>query len=133
MKKTLLIALFQVLCVTSQMAHAFDLKVVSNDPVVKQDQFRSVVSDNLPASVKALGDNYRMTAVLETTPFRDNLSFYFYSVMLMRKVIEQGTGKAYWVQTGGIRSNGLTPGGDKLVSRIHDDMVAGSRSFVLDQ
>jgi hypothetical protein len=133
MKKVLLSSLFALLIGAAPLAHALDIKVTSNDTVVTKDKFATLVNDNLPADIKSLGPDYRLSAVLETQSFRDKLSFYFYSVMLMRKVVEQGTGKVYWVQTGGLRSNGLTEGGDKLTNRVHDDMVAGSKSFRLDQ
>lgn len=133
MKEFLLPSLFALLIGASPVAHALDMKVTSNDADVTKDKFTTVVSENLPSEIKTLGPDYRLTAVLETQPFRDKLNFYFYSVMLMRKVVEQGTGKVYWVQTGGLRSNGLTEGGDKLTARVHDDMVAGSKSFRLYQ
>jgi hypothetical protein len=133
MKKILLSSAIAFLIGATPLAHALGVKVTSNDAVVTKEKFAAVINDNLPAEIKSLGSDYQLTAVLETQSFKDKLSFYFYSVMLMRKVVEQGTGKIYWVQTGGLRSNGLTEGGDKLTGRVHDDMVAGAKSFRLDQ
>jgi len=133
LKNVLAPALIAFLIGAAPAAHAIDIKVTSDDPVVDKNKFGTVVTQNIPSDLMALGPNFRLSAVLETSDFKDKFRFYFYSVMLMRKVVEQGTGKQYWAATGGIRSHGATEGGDKLIKRIHDDMVAGAKSFHTDQ
>ena len=52
-----------------------------------------------------------------------------------RKVIESGTGKPYWVPTGGIRGHGVTQDSETVLNNLKSDVIAGAKagSFKLDQ
>lgn len=133
MKKIITFALASFLFGAFQSAHALDLMATSSDPVVTHDKFRKVVQDTLPPQVAALDNNYRLSAVLETSDYQNGEHFYFYSVELLRKVIEEKTGKTYWAMTSGLRSHGLTHGGDELLDHVRSTMKAAQMSFRLDQ
>ncbi|MDR5798928.1 MULTISPECIES: hypothetical protein [Caballeronia] len=134
MKKVIPTALAMLFLLgVAPVAHAVDMVLTSTDPIVDKAKFSEVVNRFLPDKVKALGPEYRLYGTLETASYRDGESFYFYSIMLHRKVVETGTGKIYWAITGGIRAHGITAGGEELVKHVREDMVLGTNSFKTDQ
>ncbi|GAI44269.1 MULTISPECIES: hypothetical protein [Herbaspirillum] len=113
--------------------HAVEIKAASNDPVLTSEQFKTIVEQTLPASAKALNEDFRVIAILETTKSRPGEDLFFYSVMMHRKVIDATSKKVYWAQTGGVRGNGITSGAEALEKDIRKYMEIGVNSFKTDQ
>lgn len=133
MKKLLTPFLLLGALALSQGAHALEIMASNTDKEIQQEEFNQTVKNATPPDIRKLGDDYRLIALLETTPYKDNSLLYFYSVMLHRQVTEQATGKKYWIATGGVRSNGVTRGGEELLHHVRNTMEAGAKSFRLDQ
>ncbi|WP_425953283.1 hypothetical protein [Ralstonia pseudosolanacearum] len=133
MKKRIAAIAFFLLFGAGSSARAVEMVLSSTDPRVDPAKFSEVVNKYLPDNIKALGAGFKMVGVLETASYRDGDSFYFYSLTLHRSVIEQGTGTQYWVPSGGIRSYGITAGGEALEKQLRDDVVMGAKSFKTGQ
>ncbi|MNJ70269.1 hypothetical protein D3C77_667140 [compost metagenome] len=80
-----------------------------------------------------LESSYKLYAVVETADYKPGERLFSYSVQLHKKVIEAGTGKEYWVNTGGIRGHGVAVATETILGNLKSDIVAGAGSFKLDQ
>ncbi|WP_432263099.1 hypothetical protein [Cupriavidus sp. TMH.W2] len=133
MKKILLSLAVSFLIGAAPSAQAIEMALSSTDPVVDKAKFSEVVDKFLPEKVKVLGPDFKLIGMLETSTYRDGDSFFYYSLMLHRKVIDRDSGKVYWAATGGIRAHGITVGGDEIVKHVREHMVIGANSFKTEQ
>ncbi|AZG12105.1 MULTISPECIES: hypothetical protein [Cupriavidus] len=133
LKNALKCALAATLLGLTQAANAIEMNLASTDAVVDKAKFTEVVTQFLPAKVQALDSNYRLIGVMETASYRDGERFFYYSLMLHKKVIDRDSGKTYWAVTGGIRAHGITAGGEELIKHVREDLVLGANSFPMDQ
>lgn len=126
-----------VLCVCAHLANAqaLEMTLSSNAPEINQVQMKDAIVQNLPSAVSQLGSDYQLFAIVETGDYMPGQRLYSYSVTLHRKVIESGTGKPYWVPTGGIRGHGVAQESETVLSNLKSDVVAGAKAgaFKLDQ
>ncbi|MBX8556978.1 hypothetical protein K5D56_25575 [Pseudomonas cichorii] len=122
-------------CAYLANAQAVEITLSSNAPEIPQEQIKDAIVPNLPTAVSQLGGDYQLLAIVETGDYMPGQRLYSYSVILHRKVIESGTGKPYWVPTGGIRGHGVVQESKTLLSNLKSDIVAGAKagSFKLDQ
>lgn len=116
-------------------AQAVEMTLSSNAPDVPQGQIKDAIVPNLPTAISQLGSDYQLFAIVETGDYMPGQRLYSYSVTLHRKVIEFGTGKTYWVPTGGIRGHGVAQESETVLSNLKADVIAGAKagSFKLDQ
>lgn len=107
----------------------------SNATEIPQGQIKDVIVANLPMAVSQLGSDYQLFAIVETGDYMVGERLYSYSVTLHRKVIEAGTGKPYWVPTGGIRGHGVAQQSETVLSNLKSDVIAGAKAgaFKFDQ
>lgn len=122
-----------VLVGLTQAANALEMNFSSTDAIVDKARFTEVVTKFLPERVQALDSNFRLIGVMETASYKDGEQFFYYSLMLHRKVVDRDGGKTYWAVTGGIRAHGITVGGDELIKHVREDLVLGANSFRTDQ
>lgn len=133
MKKSFCAVLGSILLGLAPAAHSLEISVAATGAAVDKAQFQKVVEQYLPDQVKALDNGYQLFGVMETFPGRENDSFYFYSLMLHKKIIDRDSGKAYWAQTGGLRAHGVVQNADELLKQLKDSLKAASGSFHTDQ
>ncbi|VVP30698.1 hypothetical protein [Pseudomonas fluorescens] len=116
-------------------AQAVEMTLSSNATEIPQGQIKEAIVSNLPLAVTQLGNDYQLFSIVETGDYMPGQRLYSYSVTLHRKVIESGTGKTYWVPTGGIRGHGVAQVSDTVLSNLKSDVIAGAKagSFKLDQ
>ncbi|AVX93380.1 hypothetical protein [Pseudomonas psychrophila] len=122
-------------CAYLANAQAVEMTLSSNAPDVPQGQIKDAIVPNLPTAISQLGSDYQLFAIVETGDYLPGQRLYSYSVTLHRKVIESGTGKTYWVPTGGIRGHGVAQESETVLSNLKADVIAGAKagSFKLDQ
>lgn len=116
-------------------AQGVELTLSSNATEIPQGQIKDAIVSNLPTAVAQLGSDYQLFAIVESGDYQPGLRLYSYSVTLHRKVIETGTGKTYWVPTGGVRGHGVAQESETVLSNLKSDVIAGAKagSFKLDQ
>lgn len=122
-------------CLFWANAQAVEMTLSSNATEIPQGQIKDVIVSNLPTAVAQLGSDYQVFAIVETGDYMPGERLYSYSVTLHRKVIESGTGKTYWVPTGGIRGHGVAQVSETVLNNLKSDVIAGAKagSFKLDQ
>lgn len=122
-------------CLFWANAQAVEMTLLSNATEIPQGQIKDAIISNLPTAVSQLGSDYQLFAIVETGDYMPGQRLYSYSVTLHRKVIESGTGKPYWVPTGGIRGHGVAQESETVLSNLKSDVIAGAKagSFKLDQ
>ncbi|WP_173678006.1 MULTISPECIES: hypothetical protein [unclassified Pseudomonas] len=122
-------------CLFWANAQAVEMTLSSNATEIPQGQIKDAIISNLPTAVSQLGSDYQLFAIVETGDYMPGQRLYSYSVTLHRKVIESGTGKPYWVPTGGIRGHGVAQESETVLSNLKSDVIAGAKagSFKLDQ
>lgn len=133
LRNSLLALTTALTCLASAPAQALDIYIRSTDAEISDAQLRDAVRQSMPTSLADHSADYRLVGILETAKYQDVGVIYFFSVMLNKQVHEQGTGKPYWVLTGGVRGNGVSEGGTKLLELIQKTMQQGSASFRSDQ
>jgi hypothetical protein len=123
------------ICAYMANAQALEMTLSTNAPDIPQVQIKDAIVPNLPTKVSQLGSDYQVFAIVETGDYMPGQRLYSYSVTLHRKVIESGTGKPYWVPTGGIRGHGVTQDSETVINNLKSDVIAGAKagSFKLDQ
>ncbi|MGP4922422.1 MULTISPECIES: hypothetical protein [Pseudomonas] len=122
-------------CLFWTNAQAVEMTLSSNATEIPQGQIKDAIVSNLPSAVSQLGSDYQLFAIVETGDYLPGQRLYSYSVTLHRKVIESGTGKIYWVPTGGIRGHGVAQESVTVVGNLKSDVIAGAKAgaFKLDQ
>lgn len=122
-------------CLFLVNAQAVEMTLSSNATEIPQGQIKDVIVANLPMAVSQLGSDYQLFAIVETGDYMVGERLYSYSVTLHRKVIEAGTGKPYWVPTGGIRGHGVAQQSETVLSNLKSDVIAGAKAgaFKFDQ
>jgi hypothetical protein len=122
-------------CLFWANAQAVEMTLSSNATEIPQGQIKDAIIANLPTAVSQLGSDYQLFAIVETGDYKPGLRLYSYSVTLHRKVIESGTGKTYWVPTGGVRGHGVAQESETVLNNLKADVIAGAQagSFKLDQ
>lgn len=122
-------------CLVWANAQAVEMTLSSNATELPQGQIKDAIISNLPTEVAQLGSDYQVFAIVETGDYMPGQRLYSYSVTLHRKVIEVGTGKVYWVPTGGIRGHGVAQESETVLINLKTDVIAGAKagSFKLDQ
>jgi hypothetical protein len=122
-------------CLFWANAQAVEMTLSSNATEIPQGQIKDAIVSNLPTAVSKLGSYYQLFAIVETGDYMLGQRLYSYSVTLHRKVIESGTGKPYWVPTGGIRGHGVAQESETVLSNLKSDVIAGANAgaFKLDQ
>lgn len=122
-------------CLFWANAQAVEMTLSSNATDIPQGQIKDAIVSNLPTAVSQLGSDYQLFTIVETGDYMPGQRLYSYSVTLHRKVIESGTGKPYWVPTGGIRGHGVAQESETVLSNLKSDVIAGANAgaFKLDQ
>jgi len=123
-------------CLFWANAQAVEMTLSSNATEIPQGQIKDTIVSSLPTDIAQLGSDYQLFAIFETGDYKvPGERLYSYSVTLHRKVIESGTGKIYWVPTGGIRGHGVAQATETVLSNLKSDVIAGAKagSFKLDQ
>lgn len=122
-------------CLFWANAQAVEMTLSSNATEIPQGQIKDAIVSNLPTAVSQLGSDYQLFTIVETGDYMPGQRLYSYSVTLHRKVIESGTGKPYWVPTGGIRGHGVAQESETVLSNLKSDVIAGANAgaFKLDQ
>jgi hypothetical protein len=122
-------------CLFWANAQAVEMTLSSNATDIPQGQIKDTIVSNLPTAVSQLGSDYQLFAIVETGDYMPGQRLYSYSVTLHRNVIESGTGKTYWVPTGGIRGHGVAQESETVLTNLKSDVIAGAKagSFKLDQ
>lgn len=127
------VALLLCTFAVSMNAAAVELNLSSNASEIPQAQVKDAIVSSLPPEVVALKSNYRIFAVVETSDYKPGERLFSYSVFLHKRITEAGTGKQYWVNTGGVRGHGVAVASETILSNMKSDMKLGGRSFKLDQ
>ncbi|MBA1204768.1 MULTISPECIES: hypothetical protein [Pseudomonas] len=128
------LALLAIASLSACNASAVELVLSSNATEIPHDLVKETISAHLPRQIVELDGSYKLYAYLETADYQPGERLYSYSVQLHKRVEEAGTGKVYWVSTGGIRGHGVaTVAQDTILANLGSDLVAGANSFKLDQ
>ncbi|BAW27369.1 hypothetical protein C206_02324 [Pseudomonas putida TRO1] len=127
------LALLAIMGFSSSSASAVELVLSAHAAEISQEMIKETISSHLPKQVVKLDGGYKIYAYLETADYQPGERLFSYSVQLHKRVVEAGTGKVYWVSTGGVRGHGVAVSGDTILANLGNDLVAGAESFKLDQ